>query len=62
MTREQIKVGIQIAARISELRRLAAETTEANDQGDSDLPKRHRELRRMLFAIAAARRGRKGAR
>jgi hypothetical protein len=65
MTREQIKVGIQIAARMAELRRLAERTTrdyEADSAADNSLPAEHRRLRRMLFAIAAARRGRKGAR
>jgi hypothetical protein len=65
VTREQIRVGIQIAARISALRRLAERTArdyEADVAADSDLPAEHRRLRRMLFAIAVARRRRKGAR
>jgi hypothetical protein len=64
MTREQIKVGIQIAARVAALRRLAERTArdyEADVAADNSLPAEHRRLRRMLFAIAA-RRGRKGAR
>ena len=65
ITRERVKVGIQIAARISELRRLAERTArdcEADVAADNTLPAEHRRLSRMLFAIAAARRGRKGAR
>jgi hypothetical protein len=65
MTSEQIKVGIQIAVRVAELRRLAARTArdyEADSAADNSLLAEHRRLRRMLFAIAAARRGRKGAR
>ena len=56
MTRERIKVGIQIAARISELRRLAERTArdyEAHSAAaDNSLPAEHRRLLRMLFAIA----------
>jgi hypothetical protein len=66
MTRAQIKVGTQIAARMAELRRLAERTArdyEADSAAaDNSLPAEHRRLRRMLFAIAAAHRGRKGAR
>ena len=35
---------------------------EADFAADNTLPAEHRRLRRMLFAIAAVRRGRKGAR
>jgi hypothetical protein len=35
---------------------------EADVAADNSLPAEHRRLRRMLFAIAAVRRGRKGAR
>lgn len=64
MTREQIKVGIQIAARVAGLRRLGERTSRsygADSAADNSLPAEHRRLRRMLFAIAAAHRGRKGA-
>jgi hypothetical protein len=57
MTRERIKVGIQIAARVAELRRLAERTArdyEADSAADNSLPAEHRRLRRMLFAIAAS--------
>jgi hypothetical protein len=62
MTRERIKVGIQIAARVAELRRLPRAPRGTTRRADNSLPAEHRRLRRMLFAIAAARRGRKGAR
>jgi hypothetical protein len=63
MTRERIKVAIQIAARVAELRRLAERTARDYEaDADNSLSAEHRRLRRMLFAIAAARRGRKGAR
>jgi hypothetical protein len=49
--------------RLAALRKPAAETAEAyGHPAHRDLPARHRELRRMLFAITAARRGRKDAR
>jgi hypothetical protein len=62
MTRERIKVAIQIAARVAELRRLAERTARDYEADADTLPAEHRRLRRLLFAIAAARRGRKGAR
>jgi hypothetical protein len=65
VTREQLKVGIQIVARVAALRRLAERTArdyEADVATDNSLPAEHRRLRRTLFAIAVARRRRKGAR
>ena len=67
MTRERIKVGIQIAARVAELRSLAERTArdyeaDPRRRPNNSLPAEHRRLRRMLFAIAVAHRGRKGAR
>jgi hypothetical protein len=50
-------VGIQIAARISELRHLAERTArdyEADIAIDNPLSAEHRRLRRMLLALAAA--------
>jgi hypothetical protein len=51
MTRERIKVGIQIAARVAELRRLAERTVqdyEADFAADNSLPAEHRRLRRVV--------------
>lgn len=51
MTREQLKTGIQIAARICELRRLAADTSKQFEQAlaESGLPRQHFALRLMLL-------------
>ena len=49
-TREQMKVGILIAARVCELRRLAEDTARAYDEAvaRSGLPPEHFRLRMML--------------
>jgi hypothetical protein len=51
MTREQLKTGIRIAARICELRRLAEDTSEAyrHALATSGLPEEHFKLRLMLL-------------
>jgi hypothetical protein len=63
--RERLKAEIRISARVHSLKELAADTARAYDEAealakareildrhaDSDLPPRHRELRRMLFRM-----------
>lgn len=64
MTRQQMKVGILIAARVAALRRLAEDTATAYREAellakarevldrraaDSELPPEHRRLRAMLL-------------
>ena len=66
MTRQQMKVGILIAARVAALRHLAEDTAQAyrdaevlakarevldRRAADSDIPAEHRRLRRMLFGL-----------
>jgi hypothetical protein len=60
-TREEMKVGIQIAARVAELRDLAEDTSAAFEQAlvASGLPREHFRLRAMLLGLPSP--PRKGA-
>ena len=56
--RSKLAQSILIHARVIQLRRLAERTAAAYREAavvDTDLPPRHRELRRMLLGIAARR-------
>ena len=55
-------VGETIRETVESLVVCTARDYEADVAADNSLPAEHRRLRRMLFAMAAVRRGRKGAR